>query len=245
MGLLSTVKRNSRAISDRTAGTPSYFELATTNLSLYRALRAAVREHARGRCLDAGAGRMAYRGMLEEFCEIYESLDAQPREGIDHVTDLQDTGLPDRQYDTVFCTQVLHHLPEPQRALGEIARCLKPGGRLILTVPHLVWLHNEPHDYYRFTVHGIRHLLRRAGLREIRIEPLGGLICFLAYAPSTLALAALWPFGPLFRVGLALNRVFIRCALLFDRLLDTRSLFPANYLCIAERPSLTAASADP
>jgi len=236
MGFLSTIKRNSRAISDHTAGTQYYFELATTNLALYRALREAASQYVKGRCLDAGAGRMAYRRVLEEFCETYESLDIEPRDGITHVADLEETGLPDEQYDSIFCTQVLHHVRDPRRALVEMARCLKPGGRLILTVPHLSWLHNEPHDYWRFTVHGIRHLLRQAGLEEIRIEPLGGLISFLAYAPSTVALAVLWQVRPLFRAGLALNRIFIRFALLLDRAFGARSLYPVNYLCIARRP---------
>src|SRR5208282_4235263 len=97
MGLQSRIQENSRRVSDATAGTRDYFELATTNLSLYRALRAAAEQYARGRLLDAGAGRMAYRRMLEEFCGAYESLDLSgPAAGrLDHVADLQATGLPD------------------------------------------------------------------------------------------------------------------------------------------------------
>jgi SAM-dependent methyltransferase len=233
MGLQSCIKENSRRISDATAGSRDYFELATTNLSLYRALRAAAEGHARGRLLDAGAGRMAYRRMLEEFCASYESLDiAGPA---DHVADLQRTGLPDAQYDSVFCAQVLHALPEPEQALREIARMLKPGGKAILSVPHLVWLHNEPHDYWRFTGHGMRHLVEKAGLRLVSVEPVGGLICFLAYAPSTAALALLWPVRPAFRAGLWMNRLFIRPALLVDRWFGAKSLYPTNFIAVAEK----------
>lgn len=236
MGLLSCIKENSRRISDATAGSRDYFELATTNLSLYRALRAAAERHARGRLLDAGAGRMAYRRMLEEFCASYESLDvAGPAERLDHLADLQRTGLPEAQYDSIFCAQVLHHLPEPELAAREIARILKPGGKAILSVPHLVWLHNEPHDYWRFTAHGLRHLLEKAGLRLVSVEPAGGLICFLAYAPSTAALALLWPFRPAFRAALLMNRVFIRLALLADRWFGLKSLYPANFIAVAEK----------
>jgi SAM-dependent methyltransferase len=233
MGLQSCIKENSRRISDATAGSRDYFELATTNLSLYRALRAAAKRHARGRLLDAGAGRMAYRRMLEEFCGSYESLDiAGPA---DHVADLQRTGLPDAQYDSVFCAQVLHALPEPEQALREIARMLKPGGKAILSVPHLVWLHNEPHDYWRFTGHGLKHLAEKAGLRLISVEPVGGLICFLAYAPSTAALALLWPVRPAFRAGLWMNRLFIRLALLADRWFGVKSLYPTNFIVVVEK----------
>ena len=44
--------------------------------------------------------------------ESLESLDVSAGGGIDHVADLQDTGLPDASYDGVFCTQVIHHLPD-------------------------------------------------------------------------------------------------------------------------------------
>ena len=237
MGVFGFIKENSRKVSDMTAGTRDYFELATTNLSLYRALSDAARRHLRGRVLDAGAGRMAWRALIESVADSYESLDTTDTGGIDHVADLQETGLPADSYDGVFCTQVLHHLPEPERALGEIARLLRPGGVAVLSVPHLVWLHNEPHDYYRFTSHGLRRLLGKAGLEEVRIAPVGGLICFLAYAPSTFALALLRPVGPLFRVGLLCNRLFIRAALLLDRLIGAPSLYPTNYVAVARKPA--------
>ncbi len=235
MGLLSWIKENSRAISDRYAGTSAYFELATTNLSLCRALRNAARKHLKGRLLDAGAGRMAYRVMLQECCDSYESLDLAPTEGLDHVADLQETGLPDETYDAIFCTQVLHHLPDHEKAVAEMARLLRPGGRMVISVPHLVWLHNEPHDYIRLTSHGIRRLLGKAGLKEIAIEPVGGLICFLAYAPSTFGLALLWPIKPLFHLAFLANKLFIRAALLLDRILGMISLYPTNYIVVAER----------
>jgi SAM-dependent methyltransferase len=233
MGLTARIKENSRRISDATAGAADYFELATTNLSLYRALRGAAQRHARGRLLDAGAGRQAYRAVLSAHCASYESLDvAGPA---DHVADLQRTGLPGEQYDTLFCTQVLQHLPDPAAAVAEMARLLKPGGRLIVSVPHLVWLHNEPHDYWRFTHHGMRALIERAGLRVVETEPVGGLVCFLAYAPSTAALALLWPARPLFRAGLAVNKLFIRLALLLDRAAGAKGLYPTNFLLVAEK----------
>jgi len=236
MSIAERIKRNSRAISDALAGTREYFELATTNLTLYRALDEAFAKHVRGRVLDAGAGRMAYRRLIEPRCETYESLDATPAPGIDHVADLQDTGLPGDAYDAIVCTQVLQHLPDPAKAVAEIGRMLKPGGKAILSVPHLVWLHNEPHDYLRFTQHGMRFLLEKAGLTMIQAKPVGGLICFLAYAPSTVVLALLRPVRPLFGLALLLNRLFTRLALLADRLFGAKNLYPTNVLVIAEKP---------
>ena len=236
MGLLSWIKTNSRRVSDATAGKAAYFELATTNLSLRRALGGAFAQYVRGRTLDAGAGRQAYRGMIETHADAYESLDVDPADGrTDHVADLQATGLADASYDTVVCTQVLQHLPEPGDALREIARLLKPGGRVVVSVPHLVWLHNEPHDYLRFTEHGLRHLLDRTGLSPVAIEPVGGLICFLAYAPSNLLLAATWPVRPVFWLAFLVNRLAIRLALWLDAIFGCKRLYPANYVAVAEK----------
>lgn len=70
----------------------------------------------------------------------------------------------DSALDTVLMLDVLEHLASPQRAIAEAGRVLKPGGRLILHVPFLYPLHDEPHDYQRWTVHGLRRLCESHGL---------------------------------------------------------------------------------
>ena len=44
--------------------------------------------------------------------------------------------LPDATMDAAICFEVLEHLMEPQLALAELQRCLKPGGHAILSVPN-------------------------------------------------------------------------------------------------------------
>ena len=51
--------------------------------------------------------------------------------------------------------------PRPARFLAEAFRCLKPGGRLLLTVPFAARWHYIPHDYWRFTPSGLNRLLSR------------------------------------------------------------------------------------
>ncbi len=43
-----------------------------------------------------------------------------------------------------------------------------PGGTIWLTTPLTWYLHEEPHDYYRYTSHGLRYLLDRAGFATSR-----------------------------------------------------------------------------
>ena len=80
----------------------------------------------------------------------------------------------DETGDTVVCLQVLEHVPQPARLLAEIKRVLRPGGVLLLTAPHIWGVHEEPHDYFRFTPHGLRHLAQTVGLRVLTVQALAG-----------------------------------------------------------------------
>ena len=42
----------------------------------------------------------------------------------------------DKQYDAISAFHVLEHLPDPVQTLIQFKRCLKPGGKIILEVPH-------------------------------------------------------------------------------------------------------------
>ena len=55
------------------------------------------------------------------------------------------------------------------------ARLLKPDGKLILGVPFLYWLHEEPHDYYRYTEFALDRFCQLSGLRLVELTPYGGL----------------------------------------------------------------------
>jgi len=45
---------------------------------------------------------------------------------------------------------------------------------MIIQVPFQWWVHEEPHDYYRFTPYGLKYLLTKAGFEDIEIYPTGG-----------------------------------------------------------------------
>ncbi len=66
-------------------------------------------------------------------------------------------------FDTVLFLDVLEHLPDPGSALTEARRVLKPHGKMIVQVPFLYPLHDEPHDFQRWTIHGLRRLLECHG----------------------------------------------------------------------------------
>ncbi len=47
------------------------------------------------------------------------------------VADIERLPFPDNEFDLCVCFNGLHCLPDPARAVRELARCLKPGGRLV------------------------------------------------------------------------------------------------------------------
>src|SRR5438132_9052355 len=108
--------------------------------------------------LDAGAGDAPYRGWFghtEYVTADFAATGYHDFSAVDIVADLTALPLGDASFDAVLCTQVLEHVRDPGRVLTEFARVLKPGGSLYLTIPQSWEIHEAPHDYFRFTRHGI------------------------------------------------------------------------------------------
>ena len=155
-----------------------------------------VRAVARGRLLDVGCGSRPFADLLEAHSDrsLGIEIDAEryglpsnSAEGMiacssaeqpGHLPDAWASGLRlpfrDGTFDTAVSFQVLEHVPQPARMLVEIRRVLKPGGVLVLTAPHIWGIHEEPHDYYRFTPYGLRYLAEAAGLKVHSVVPLAG-----------------------------------------------------------------------
>jgi SAM-dependent methyltransferase len=91
----------------------------------------------------------------------------------------------DGTFDTVMSVQVLEHTPDPQRLLDEMSRVLCRDGLMILTAPFSFRLHEEPHDFFRYSPHGLRVLLERAGLAPFEMRAQGGFFTVLAHKMNT------------------------------------------------------------
>ena len=70
--------------------------------------------------------------------------------------------IADESYDCIFCSGVLEHVDDYQAGFDELTRILKNGGVLLLGLPFRQAIHMSPHDFWRFTEHGIRHLLNES-----------------------------------------------------------------------------------
>ncbi len=91
-----------------------------------------------------------------------------------HLADGMQIPLPDALADTVVANMYLHHAPEPANAIREMARLLKPSGRLViadLDAHTHGWLREEHHDRWMgFAREEVRAWLEAAGLVNILVE---------------------------------------------------------------------------
>lgn len=89
---------------------------------------------------------------------------------------LESMPLPDAALDLGVASLVLHHQPEPARVVAEIARVLKPSGRVLIVdmLPHdrIDYQQQMGHVWLGFSDETMRRLLSAAGFDHIRIQPL-------------------------------------------------------------------------
>jgi len=90
--------------------------------------------------------------------------------------ELEALPIDDGRLDAATLMLVLHHVPEPARALAEVARVLQPGGRLILVdmLPHdrENYRHQMGHVWMGFSEEHVDRMLRESGFDGIRVVPL-------------------------------------------------------------------------
>jgi SAM-dependent methyltransferase len=135
-----------------------------------------VSVRARGRMLDLGCGNKPYEkmfaGRVSEHvgCDIVQSNEQR----VDVICPATEIPLDSGSFDTVLCTQVVEHVADHYAVMNEAFRLLKGGGVLILSAPMYWPLHEEPYDFFRFTRHGLRHLLEKIGFVELEIINNGG-----------------------------------------------------------------------
>jgi 2-polyprenyl-3-methyl-5-hydroxy-6-metoxy-1,4-benzoquinol methylase len=122
--------------------------------------------------------------------------------------DAQAIALAGYSMDTVICCETIEHVPDPPGAVRELARVLRPGGRLFLTTPNYLGPIGAYRSYLRltgrrFTEEGqpinhfllaplVRRWVRAAGLCIVRTETAGHYLPFPGRPPILLIERSRW-----------------------------------------------------
>lgn len=126
--------------------------------------------------LDVGCGLRQYEDCFSHCTYLGIDVEESGRPAEDKRPDQYFNGLDipgdAERFDAVICNEVLEHCIDPGRLLSEMHRVLKPGGRLLITVPFIWGEHEAPFDFRRYSHFGIEREVRRAGFEVEQVDKL-------------------------------------------------------------------------
>lgn len=144
---------------------------------LIRDIKYAINTYAQGNVLDIGCGNKPYEHAFTGKVSNYTGCDITQSDlnKVDIICEATNIPLPSESFNTIFSTQAIEHIENHQEMINEAFRLIKPGGSFILSGPMYWPLHEEPHDYFRFTKHGFEIILKKAGFEITETLSNGGM----------------------------------------------------------------------
>jgi len=216
-------------------GTKKFFFLSPSHYGVYHDFVPFFKEYVQGKTLDLGAGRLIWKHLIEKFCLSYFSSDIKiENKELGFVSDGGRISIKDGSFDTVICLQVIEHVKDPKNILKELSRVLKKNGHAIISFPHLSYIHDEPEDYFRFTLYGFKNLCP-SDLKIEKVNINGGLICFILI-PVFIFLNSIF-----YKIPLLNKLIFYILSLLsitifyIDNIFGLKQLYPVNYICCLKK----------
>lgn len=214
----------------------------------FRAINALDQSDSRS-VLDCGGTDGRYRSLMCRNNDEYWNLEVdrsvqrlQPGD-MGLIGDIHHAPILDQQFDIVVMLEVLEHLFDPSTAVAECFRILKPGGFLFLTTPQYCMIHAFPHDYYRYTIQGLRFITERAGFQWVQHHPMGGkwLLFYFMVTRSLFPILRQPPLNVLANLPLLLFFVAIDTVWLRFRPLELqRNADTYGWAVLVQKPKTTA-----
>ena len=131
-----------------------------------------------GKVLDFGCGKKPYQSLFinaREYIGVdYEGEGhSHKNEQVDVFYDGKTIPFENNTFDSIFCSEVLEHIFNPDEILSELSRVVKCGGKLLLTCPFVWGEHEIPVDYARYTQFALKHLLQNHSFKIVLFEKAG------------------------------------------------------------------------
>ena len=159
---------------------PDFSAILEKNYVTYRRfwldfMLSAFAHEMRGVVFDLGGKRDNKRGTFispenQVHTWQYVNLDMSTHPNI--FADVTRVPVLSQSVDSIVCTEVLEHLPNPQACVDEIHRLLRKDGLVFASTPFFYPVHADPYDFQRFTEDGLRHLFR--DFKSVEVYRMGG-----------------------------------------------------------------------
>jgi len=132
--------------------------------------------------LEVGS-RVVNYNLKEKLSERFNNfsflgIDIIPGDGVDKILDICDYDYDERKYDSIFSLTALEHVADWIKAVSNIKKMLKTGGRVLIIVPSIWPVHLFPIDCWRFSeenlidifsdfhIEKIEHMIQTPGKEE-------------------------------------------------------------------------------
>ena len=164
---------------------PWLFRLLASMISAFRQ-RDVIPFVPNGKALDIGCGNGKFMRTMNSIGWRFEGVEFNPvaveicrKAGLKVFHgDLKSAGFKDNSFDLISARHIIEHIPDPKNFIGEIARILKNGGRIVIRTPNsqalgrrwfgAKWFANEvPRHLILYNLHNLNMLAERHGLRLI------------------------------------------------------------------------------
>ncbi len=135
-----------------------------------------------GRLLDLGCGNKPYYNIYSRHCtesvgcDVPHSLHSESEVEVLCAAEEIDKFFEKDSFDCVICTEVIEHTYDDEKVIANISNVLATGGTLLISAPFIYVLHEEPHDYKRYTYYGIENLLLKNNFRIEASFAMGGVL---------------------------------------------------------------------
>lgn len=171
-----------------------------------------------------------------------KNLDIIDGEGVDIVGSAETIPIKDNTVDLIISQETFEHIQNPELALKECFRILRPGGSIYFQVPFIIGYHPGPTDFVRFTREGVVEFLSRAGFQIKKLEiTVGGATGFYRISVEFFAVLFSGPVRFLYTPLKALFATVLYPIKFLDpwfHLSSQRDRIPGGYYAVAQKPNL-------
>lgn len=211
MSITAYIRKNRQKFLMESIGSDKRKFYSPISFSQYEITIPLILKNVKGNFIDIGCGDLHYKRYIEDKVDNYDSIDIKRKSNdVKFEGNIQNMiMIKDNTYDSAICLEVLEHVPDPFLALKEINRILKKGAIIIISVPHLSRLHEEPYDFFRYTKYGLATILESTGFIVKEIIPRGGIFSFFGHQLSSVLISVFYGIPVINHIVFLINKLLI------------------------------------